>query len=186
MKRKMNYQKTNNLEIRKREQTRIFRKSATCAFLLHAKCLKIWPPGIQLLVSHLVNNLSLPLSLFVPFYLPIAAPFVYLKNENSNYLALGGVLTQPLRLLARATTRKTPWLVCSVQDLDNYLNLFLLFFLICLGFYPQLGANGGLLCQALRPQRIELLRSSRFVLSVVYHSPHFVILCSASKSRTRH
>merc|ERR1711874_618210 len=65
------------------------RKFVTCAFLLHAKCLKIWQPG--------------------------------------------GVLTQPLRLLARATTRKTPWLVCSVQDLDDYQKLHLLFFLIGLG-----------------------------------------------------
>ena len=109
----------------------------------------------------------MPLSPFVPFYLPIAAPFVYLKTENSNYLALGGVLTQPLRLLGRTTTRKTPWLVCSIQDLDNYQKLFLLFFLICLGPHPQLGVNGRLLCQALRPQRIELFRSSRFVSSII-------------------
>ena len=32
-------------------KTHIFRKSATCASLLHAKCLKIWPPGIQLRVK---------------------------------------------------------------------------------------------------------------------------------------
>ena len=158
MKRKMKYQRKTTWKVRKRTQKPHFQEVCNLRFssprqvpqdLATRYSVKSQVPSAKCQVPQdlatrcLVSSQSpgkWSVCAFVSFC-PLLSAYscsfcLGLKTESSNYLALGGVLTQPLRLLARATTRKTPWLVCSVQDLDDYQNLFLLFFLICLGPYP--------------------------------------------------